>query len=112
MAIISSNISSITKSMAKRPRCGYCRKAFKPPRRGRPPLYCSASHRQRAYQERRAYAAAVKALPVQLIGRDIEDMRTKSGIERAVVDVLRRFGVLPPSPKRPARLRIVKDEEG
>jgi hypothetical protein len=68
------------------------------------------SHWQRAYQERRAYAVAAKALPARLIGRDIEDMRTKSGIERAVVDALRRFGLLPPSPKRPPRLRMIKDE--
>jgi hypothetical protein len=88
----------------------YCGRAFTSLRRGRPPLYCCASHRQRAYQERRAYAAAVKARPVQLIDRDIEDMRTKSGIDRAVVDALRRLGFLPPPPKRPARLRIIKDE--
>jgi hypothetical protein len=49
-------------------------------------------------------------LPQLLLGRDIDAIHTKAGIERAVVEVLRRFGVLHASPKRPPPLRIVKDE--
>jgi len=95
--------------MAKRPRCQYCKKAFTPPRRGRPPAYCCDSHRQLAYQRRRARGD----MPSLLLGRDIEDIRTKAGVERAVVDVLRRYGILPPAPKPAPRLKIVKDgDEG
>ena len=69
-------------------------------------MYCSASHRQRAYELRRAQAE----IPSLLLGRDIDDMRTKAGIERAVVDVLRKIGVLPPAPPKPKRLRLVEPE--
>jgi hypothetical protein len=94
-------------TMTKKPRCAYCKKAFTPPKRGRPPHYCSASHRQRAYELRRALAEI--NMPSLLLGRDIDDIRTKAGVERAVVDVLRKFGVLRPAPK-PGKppLRIVK----
>jgi hypothetical protein len=37
--------------------------------------------------------------PSLLLGRDIDAMRTKAGIERAVVDVLGRLGFLPQQPK-------------
>jgi hypothetical protein len=39
-------------------------------------------------------------------------MQTKAGIERAVVDVLRKckYGVLEPAPKRPPPLRVVEKE--
>jgi hypothetical protein len=49
-------------------------------------------------------------IPTLLVGRDIDAFRTKDGIERAVVDALRKYGVLPPAPKRPPHLHIVKDE--
>ena len=45
-----------------------------------------------------------------LLGKDIDDLRTKEGIRRAVVFVLRETGLLPPAPKRSPKLRIVKDE--
>jgi hypothetical protein len=48
--------------------------------------------------------------PSLLLGRDIDDMRTKAGIERAVVEALRKFGVLPPAPPPTKRLRIVEPE--
>ena len=95
--------------MPKRPRCAYCKKAFTPrKKRGRPPRYCSASHRQMAYAMRRA--EEMLNVPSLLLGRDIEDMRTKAGIERAVLNVLRRFGVLPPEPPKAPPLKLVKSE--
>jgi hypothetical protein len=93
----------------KRARCAFCKKAFKPPARGRPTRYCSASHRQRAYELRRIRAAAETMTPSLLLGRDIDAMRTKAGIERAVVDVLRRLGFLPPEPKGAPKLHVAKD---
>ena len=89
-----------------RPRCAWCKKAFTPPKWGRPPRFCSAAHRQRAYELRRARAM----LPQLLLGRDIDDIRTKGGIKRAVIEVLRELGFLPALPKRPPPLRIVKDK--
>ena len=85
--------------MAKLPRCAYCQKPLTPPKRGRPPRYCSSSHRQMAWHRRREHR--LKNLPQLLLGKDIDDIRTVAGIERAVIDVLRRFGVLPPQPPKP-----------
>jgi hypothetical protein len=100
---------SLMLTVTKRlPRCGFCGRAFTPTRRGRPQLYCSASHRQRGYELRRARAQVEAEKPSLLLGRDIHAMQTKAGIERAVVDVLRKHGLLPPAPKRPPPLRIVK----
>jgi hypothetical protein len=49
-------------------------------------------------------------LPQLLLGRDIDDIRTKGGVKRAVVEVLRELGFLPALPKRLPPLRIVKDK--
>jgi hypothetical protein len=52
---------------------------------------------------------ALKAvnIPSLLLGRDVAAIQTKAGIERAVVDVLRKLGLLPPAPPLPRPLRIV-----
>jgi hypothetical protein len=42
--------------------------------------------------------------------RDVDAMKTKAGIERAVVDVLRKLGFLEGAPKGRPPLRIVKKE--
>jgi hypothetical protein len=94
--------------MAKRPRCAYCKKPFTPPKRGRRPLYCCAAHRQRAYVR----GLRAEQMPGLLLGKDIDDLRTKAGIERAVLDVLRRVGVLPAAPAKAPPLRLVKDDGG
>jgi hypothetical protein len=44
--------------------------------------------------------------------RDYENFRARLGIERTVLDVLRQFGFLPPAPKKPRPLRLVKRHEG
>jgi hypothetical protein len=56
---------------------------------GRPPRRW-----ERAYE----FSAARQrgSIPRAAYGRDIDDMRTKAGVERAVVDVLRKLGMLPP----------------
>ena len=94
--------------MARRPRCAYCKKAFTPPRRGRPPKYCSDYHRVRAFHERHASAREFLSLA---LGKDIHDLQTKEGIERTVVEVLVKYGFLKPPPKHPPRIRIAVDNE-
>jgi hypothetical protein len=59
-----------------------------------------------AYAMRRA--EEMLNVPSLLLGRDIEDMKTKAGIERAVLSILRRFGVLPPEPPKAPPLKLVK----
>ena len=87
--------------MARRPRCAYCKKAFTPRKRGRPPKYCCAAHRQRAY----VLCLRQEQIPFLLLGRDIDNMKTKAGIERAIIDVLRRLGILPAEPPKAPLLR-------
>jgi hypothetical protein len=51
-------------------------------------------------------------VPQLLLGKDIDDFRTKAGIEYAVLDILRRHGIVSAPPKRRSpRLRLVKDEQ-
>jgi len=53
-------------------------------------------------------------VPVLLLNRDIDGVRSKDGIRRTVISVLRELGILPPAPpapKRPPPLRVVKGEE-
>jgi hypothetical protein len=97
----------VTKMTKKKLICALCvcRKRFSPPARGRTPKYCCRAHRQRAYELRRAQ----ESIPMLLLGRDIDEYRTRAGIERAVVDTLRRFGFLPPAPKGAPPIRLVRD---
>ena len=96
------------KAKKQKLKCAFCGKRFPRPARGRMPKYCCRSHRQRAYELRRAS----ERLPMLLLGRDLEEYRTRAGIEQAVLGALRKFGMLPPAPKQaPAiSLRLVKDE--
>jgi hypothetical protein len=48
---------------------------------------------------RRARAQLQASVPQLLLGRDVDAMPTKAGIERAVVDVLRKLGFLEGAPK-------------
>lgn len=105
---------TVTKSKPRQRSCGWCKAKFKPPTRGRPPLYCCQSCRQRAYEERRAAQFAGRQLPKLLLGKDIEDMRTKAGIRRAIIDVLSEVGLLPESPapqRSKPRLSLVEDDD-
>lgn len=96
----------MTKTVTKR-KCRWCPKRFKPLSRGRRPLYCSQSCRQRAYEARRAQ----QNVPGLLLGRDMGDIRTKAGVKRAVVEVLRELGLLPETPKIKPAFRLVDDDE-
>jgi hypothetical protein len=97
--------------MAKRPRCAHCGLAFTPPKRGRPPKYCSTAHRRAAYVVRCAYRPrSLVRQHRQWLDRGVEDLRTREGIKGAVIDVLRELGFLPPAPPKATRLRLVKKE--
>ncbi len=97
----------VTKSVTKKRACGWCKRKFKPEQRGRPRLYCSRSCRQRAYESR----SAERRLPELLLGNDIDDIRTKAGIERAVIRVLRELDFLPKAKGPQPQLRLIKDDE-
>ena len=45
------------------------------------------------------------------MARDIDDIRTKDGIQRVVLDVLRDLGMLPKGPKRKPRLELIQSNE-
>lgn len=77
---------------SRKPRkCVYCRKRFHPKTRGRPPMYCSPSCRQRVYEARRMAFDD----PAHALRRDIAIMGARDAIERVVIDVLRKSGFLP-----------------
>lgn len=42
--------------------CAWCGDQLNPRPRGRPPIYCSDSHRQQAYQQRRIDRAVAEAV--------------------------------------------------
>jgi hypothetical protein len=90
----------VTKRTRKRTvKCAYCGQRFKPPKRGRPPRYCCASHRNRAYVVR----VASRLAQLHLVKEDTEDIR----IRRAVIDVIRELSIdLGPPPSAPARSRF------
>jgi hypothetical protein len=49
----------------------------------------------------------------QWLARAVDNIRTKNDIERTMIDLLRRLGMLPPAPARPKPsppLRLVKKE--
>jgi hypothetical protein len=95
--------------MGKRPRCAHCGKAFTPRKRGRPPKYCSAAHRQMAYALRVAQSPVHRHKRIQReVDRRVDGIYARAGIERVVIDVLRRVGLLPPERPKPSQLRLVQ----
>ena len=54
---------------------------------------------------------AERSVPSILLARDIDNVRTKEGIRRAVVDVLRDLGMLPKGSKRKPRLELIQSNE-
>ena len=78
---------TVTKSR-NRKRCRWCREFFKPAGRGRPPIYCSPSCRQRAYEARKradpsGYAAALRADLRTLVRRAQERDREIRALDAA-----------------------------
>ena len=80
--------------MAKRPRkCSECGARLAPARTGRPPRYCSAACRQRAYERRRAK----RKDPKRALRADLtEALKLRRSVRREVLRVLDELRVLPP----------------
>ena len=95
------------KPVTKIRKCGYCGKRLKRQSRGRPSLYCSAAHRQRAYERRRA----TTFVPQQLLSNDIYNIQTKDGIRRVVMQLLRELGLIPPEPHRRKPIKLVEPDD-
>ena len=101
----------MTKALTK---CKQCKRKFRPKAKGRRPLYCSDSCRQRAYERRRIEKEIAQRIPMRLLGGDMEGIKTRDGVTRAVVDVLRELGLIatPSFPtKRGPKLRVIQDDK-
>jgi hypothetical protein len=89
-------------------------KPFTAPQRGRPPRYCSAGCRLRAYEKRLPASQVEAQLPLRLLARDIVTVQGQDEFRRRVVEVLRERRLLPPAPRGPPRTPLccaVKDGE-
>lgn len=105
----------MTKTVTKRT-CAHCKARFRPTGKGRPPRYCSASCRQRAYEQRRIARLVEQQLPVRLLEADMGDMRLRALVREEVEKVL---GPAPSATRsRPSKreakpnLRLIKGEDG
>jgi hypothetical protein len=90
----------------KKRKCAVCKQIIQPVR-GRPPRYCSAACRQKAYRRRLADPSRV---PLRLLQNDIDHMQARvrlvRGLERLGYKVtLERIAM--PSKEPPPRLRVV-----
>jgi hypothetical protein len=102
------------KFITKRARiCGYCKQKLQRRGRGRPPRYCSAACRQRAYRKR----CVNKIDPVTLVVRDMRQLMETERIKSAVKQVMQDIGLLdffkklgfePPEPAKRPNLRLVE----
>jgi hypothetical protein len=78
-------------------RCPICKKKFKINSRGRPPIFCSRSCCQRAYEQRKWS----RPHPIELLARDIDTARVRDVIRQEVREALLAAGIIlpPPAPK-------------
>ena len=94
--------------------CGWCGSRIVVNPRGRLPDFCSGSHRQLAYQQRKwQQPHAVAAL-----ADDIGSAKVRGVIHEEIVAELRQMGLVPqampppePSPPRRPRLKLVERED-
>lgn len=89
--------------------CAWCKATLSQPARGRRLSYCSASCRQRAYEERRRQK--LENSPVRLLARDINTARVRGLIQTMLVAELKRIGLIdasPPSAPKPKPLSKAK----
>ncbi len=103
--------NKVSKWPRRRPRsqkCSWCRTRFRIKRRGRVPLFCSRTCRQRDYETRRA--AENLSQPQRLLRRDLNEARDKALVREVVREELQKLGLLPspPPPPRRSHLRSVK----
>jgi hypothetical protein len=76
----------------RRPRCLHCGKYFTAARRGRPPKYCCAAHRQAAFVSSPQRLARIYA-------KQYEALTAVAEIRRAALDALAAAGVVPAAPR-------------
>jgi hypothetical protein len=92
-------------------RCQWCKEKMKIPARGRVPLFCSKTCRQRAYEKRKWSRPA----PVEALDHDLAPIKVRNIMRKELVAILLEFGLItdptpPPTPKTPRKgsLRVVK----
>ena len=84
----------VTKQRRRARKCEWCRTLFQPAPIGRPPMYCSRSCKQRAYEARRRRSLATSlAAALRADFNDALDLRRSVTLE--VLSVLRRLGIVP-----------------
>lgn len=81
--------------MRRRRKCRWCREWFLPSERGRPPLYCSASCRQRAYERR--LAKRPRGV-VAAVTRDLAEIEFRAEVRERVRRYLHVLGYDPEIP--------------
>ncbi|KAI93428.1 hypothetical protein T281_16750 [Rhodomicrobium udaipurense JA643] len=111
----------MTKSVTKRPRkrvarCDWCGEKIASSGRGRTPRFCSASHRQRAYEYRKLKLAQAVRSPLAALKNDLAETELKRLIAREVTAMVNRAlaerGVPPiPSAHKPPQLKLLKPDE-
>jgi DNA-directed RNA polymerase subunit RPC12/RpoP len=80
------------------PKCTYCGQKIAYKGNGRPPRYCSASHRQRAYELRKL---KVVQTPLAALMEDIARAKLRDIVRLTVNEAMRLNGIAPaPAPKR------------
>jgi hypothetical protein len=80
-----------------------CKRSFKPRKRGRLPSFCSATCKQRAYQQRKHSG------PMVLLAQDLATVKGRDILRREIWLILRQAGLVtepdPPPPPAPRRRR-------
>jgi hypothetical protein len=84
----------VTKRARKRRKCGWCREWFKPQPKGRPPSYCSASCRQRAFEQRREQRRRTDPLRAAL-DSDLAETMERTKLRKRVIRMIEVLGLDP-----------------
>jgi hypothetical protein len=85
------NTWKVDEIMTKKLTCQHCGCRFNPPARGRKPRYCSPSHRQLAYEKRKA---EVHGHAKKLLKYDLSTIQGEDLARRFVLGILKEVGLL------------------
>ena len=97
------------KSATKRGRCLFCKAKFQHSGKGRKPDYCSASHRQRAYEVRRERRR--KSSPIYALTMDIGTTRLRTMIRKEIIKALQDYDIIPAPQKREPPLKLIRPKK-